>query len=118
MQDPIGRLLYEFGWESKRPGYINEDWFKQETQTAWKQLGENGREGFRNIYLMLGNKETQDFIEQASKEQLYSFWFAVEAVYNEQHKALSALYRMGNREMKKEEYLRWFGRFKLQLLQR
>ena len=115
MLDPVGKLLYQFSEENKRPGYVSQDWFIGTAKKQWNALGKEGKEKFRNEWIVISDAETRKMLRGYSDEELFDFYRDAKVIYNEKCEALMALLKMSSRQMKEGEYISWANKFGINL---
>ena len=111
MLDPVGKLLYQFSEENKKPGYVSQEWFIYAARKQWTALGKEGKERFRNEWIRISAAETRKILREYSEEELFDFYMDAKVIYEEKCSALMALIKMSGRGMKEEEYASWAEKF-------
>lgn len=115
IRDPVGLLLYRFGWENILPDYVREDWFIKEAREEWDVLGEKGKKAFKRSLMFVSDEETHKFLINASDDEWFRVYLDTEVVYNEKMEALFAVFSMSCREMNRDDYTRWANKFGIKL---
>lgn len=115
VEDDVGLNLYRFGWKGVLPVYVNSEEFVEKARNTWEKMGEKCQRQFKRGMRLVGDEETQQFLDTASEEGLFKFWLEVDFIHEEKMTACDSLFRMANRKMNSKEYLDWAERFGIKI---